>query len=58
MNDNPIRALFAEGEKVANIGVSDFATALAAQKAPVVQVDWTPPPDLGEELNKLLDDLL
>ena len=32
-----------EGVRVANVGVELFAESLAAQNAPVVQVDWRPP---------------
>jgi hypothetical protein len=58
MNSDPIRSLFAQGIKVANIGVADFATDIEAQQAQAVQVSWTPPLDLGEDLNRLLDELL
>jgi hypothetical protein len=52
-----IAVLLASGPRVANVGVADFAESLAAQDVPVVQVDWAPPPELDEELAKLLEEL-
>jgi hypothetical protein len=52
-----IAALLAAGPHVANIGVSDFAESLAAQDVPVIQVDWTPPPELDDDLAELLEEL-
>lgn len=57
MNTEKIRALLDEGVAVANIGVADFAAAIEAQQAPVIQVDWTPPPELTDDLQQLLDQL-
>ena len=46
-----------EGVRVANVGVELFAESLAAQNAPVLQVDWRPPaggdPDMIERLDRL-----
>ena len=46
-----------EGVRVANVGVELFAESLAAQNAPVVQVDWRPPaggdPEMIERLDRL-----
>jgi hypothetical protein len=57
MNANPITALLREGPLAANIGVRDFAESLAEQDVPVVQVDWTPPPELDDDLADLLEEL-
>lgn len=46
-----------DGIRVANIGVALFAESIAAQDAPVVQVDWRPPAggntDMLEHLDRL-----
>ena len=46
-----------EGVRVANVGVALFAESIAAQNAPVVQVDWRPPaggdPEMIEHLDRL-----
>jgi hypothetical protein len=52
-----IAALLAAGPHVANLGVNDFAESLAAQDVPVIQVDWTPPPELDDDLAELLEEL-
>jgi hypothetical protein len=52
-----IAALLAAGPHVANVGVNDFAESLAAQDVPVTQVDWTPPPELDDDLAELLEEL-
>jgi len=52
-----IAALLAAGPDVANVGVSDFSDSLAAQDVPVIQVDWTPPPKLDDDLTRLLEEL-
>jgi hypothetical protein len=52
-----IVALLATGARVANVGVVDFSESLAAQDAPVIQVDWRPPPKLDDDLAQLLEDL-
>jgi hypothetical protein len=56
-DDNSIAAILAEGLRVANIGVADFADSLAVQGAAVVQVEWTPPPELDDDLAQLLEEL-
>jgi hypothetical protein len=56
MNEK-IAALLAAGPAVANVGVSDFSESLSAQDVPVIQVDWTPPPALDDELTQLLEEL-
>ena len=52
-----IADLLREGPVVANVGVREFAESLAAQDTPVVQVDWSPPPELEEDLAVLLEEL-
>jgi hypothetical protein len=52
-----VAALLGTGPHVANVGVSDFSESLAAQDVPVIQVDWTPPPKLDDELAQLLEEL-
>jgi hypothetical protein len=52
-----IDALLAIGPHVANVGVSDFSESLTAQEVLVIQVDWTPPPKLDDDLTQLLEDL-
>jgi len=43
---------------VINIGLVIFAESLAAQKARVVQVDWSPPAGGDEALQRILSALL
>ena len=50
-----VAALLSDGPRIANVGVCHFAEALLAQRAPVVQVDWSPPPELDADLGDLLD---
>ena len=52
-----VLALLREGPRVANIGLRDFADSLAAQDAPVVHVEWVPPPRLDPDLAALLEQL-
>jgi hypothetical protein len=56
VNEN-IAALLAAAPHVANVGLSDFSESLAAQDVPVIQVDWTPPPELDADLTSLLEEL-
>jgi hypothetical protein len=56
VNEN-IAALLAAAPRVANIGVADFGDSLAAQDVTVIQVDWTPPPELDDDLANLLEEL-
>ena len=58
MNLDAIESLLVDGVRVVSIGIDDFAKDIESQDAPVVQLDWTPPVDLGHDLNKLLDELL
>ncbi len=46
-----------EGIRIANIGVELFAESIAAQNAPVVQVDWRPPAGGDPEMMNRLDRL-
>lgn len=55
MTDIP--SLLADGPNVVNVGIRDFAESLEAQAVPVVQVDWTPPPELDDDLAALLEAL-
>jgi len=57
MKDTSIQSLLREGPRVVNVGVEDFAADLIEQSAPVVQVAWTPPIVLEEDLQKLLNNL-
>ena len=54
---NNVTALLADGPRVVNLGLADFAESLTAQDVPVVHVDWMPPPELDEELTRLLEEL-
>lgn len=44
--------------KVINIGIKEFMQALEEQKVPVVHVDWRPPTEDDEDIEKLLDSLI
>jgi hypothetical protein len=50
--------LLQEEIKVVNIGIKEFMEALEDQQVPVVHVDWKPPTEEDEEIEKLLDSLL
>jgi hypothetical protein len=56
VNEN-IAALLDATPRVANVGVADFADSLAAQDVTVIQVNWTPPPELDDDLADLLEKL-
>jgi uncharacterized UPF0146 family protein len=47
-----------ENRKVLNIGLSLFAEELRRQGVDVVEVDWSPPPEIEEDLKDILDKLL
>jgi hypothetical protein len=49
--------LLRDGPITVNVGLRAFAATLETQHAPVVQVDWTPPPVLDERMAKLLERL-
>ena len=44
--------------RVINIGIKEFMDALEEQQVPVVHVDWKPPTEEDEEIERLLDSLL
>lgn len=46
------------GVKVINIGLASFADSLWAQDVPCVHVDWSPPAETDEEMDRLLESLL
>jgi hypothetical protein len=50
--------LLRERPVVVNVGVREFAEAVAEQEVPVVQVDWSPPHEVDADLADLLKDLL
>ena len=52
-----IADLLHDGPVVANVGIRELAESVAAQDAPVVHVDWSPPPELDEDLAALLAEL-
>jgi hypothetical protein len=54
----PTHELLKEGPVVINIGVVDFGESISEQGVEVVHVDWKPPVDRDEELDRLLDELL
>ena len=47
-----------ENRKVLNIGLSLFAEELRRQGVEVVEVDWSPPLEIEEDLKDILDKLL
>jgi hypothetical protein len=47
-----------ENRKVLNIGLSLFAEELRRQGVEVVEVDWSPPQEIEEDLKDILDKLL
>jgi uncharacterized UPF0146 family protein len=47
-----------ENRKVLNIGLSLFAEELRRQGIDVVEVDWSPPPEIEEDLKDILNKLL
>jgi len=47
-----------ENRKVLNIGLSLFAEELRRQGVDVVEVDWSPPREIEEDLKDILDKLL
>ena len=51
---NQIDALLVSPVKVVNIGLREFARDLAANKTPVVHVEWTPPASGDPKIAALL----
>jgi hypothetical protein len=49
--------LLRDGPVVVNVGIREFAESVDDQKTPVVQVDWSPPRELEEDLADLLKEL-
>jgi hypothetical protein len=49
--------LLRDGPVIVNLGLRDFAETIAAQDAPVVHVEWSPPPELDADLAALLEEL-
>jgi|FaiFalDrversion3_1042247.scaffolds.fasta_scaffold22676_2 uncharacterized UPF0146 family protein len=47
-----------ENRKVLNIGLSLFAEELRRHGVDVVEVDWSPPQEIEEDLKDILDKLL
>ncbi len=47
-----------ENRKVLNIGLRIFAEELRRQGVDVVEVEWTPPLEIEEDLKDILDKLL
>ena len=52
------RRLLESAPKIINVGAVDFAEALVAQGAEVVDVRWKPPHEIDPELEDLLGRLL
>ena len=57
MTSKTIERLLEDGPSAVNLGIREFAEALAAQDAPVVHVEWTPPVELEPDLADLLAEL-
>lgn len=56
--DCKIKDLLSNKLEVINIGLPEFANDLEEQGATTVHVDWTPPKQLDEEVDRILDLLL
>lgn len=50
--------LLAAGPRVANLGVHELADGARAAGAEVIDVAWTPPPKLDDDVAALLEELL
>jgi hypothetical protein len=50
--------LLEQGPIAINLGLQDFAKALQDQGGDVIHVDWSPRPEIEEELKGILDELL
>lgn len=53
----PIETLLRDGPVVVNLGLQDFAESLEAQGAKGVQVEWSPPAPLEDDLADLLEEI-
>ena len=51
---NAIDSLLAEGPRVVNVGLEQFAVDLADQGVSVIHVDWSPPAAGDAKLRSLL----
>jgi len=58
MKTAALKDLLEQGPIAINIGLLEFATALQDQSRDVIHVDWSPRPEIGEELKGILDELL
>ncbi len=56
--ENKLDELLQHPPIVVNVGVQDFAQALAAQGTRVTHVEWSPPAGGDQEMMSLLDKLL
>lgn len=54
----PVDDLLNNGPMVINIGVIDFGENIALQEVEIIHVVWSPPADLDEDLERLLDELI
>ncbi len=52
-----IADLLRDGPIAVNVGIREFAESVADQDAPVVHVDWSPPPELEPDVAALLEEL-
>jgi len=53
-----LESLLKEGPVAINLGLEEFAKAIQDQGRAVVQIDWSPPPQIDEELHDILDEVL
>jgi hypothetical protein len=53
-----LESLLSDGPVAISLGLRGFAESLLSQGAQVVQVDWTPPADIDDEMAEILDKLL
>ncbi len=53
-----LESLLRDGPVAINLGLRGFAESLLSQSAQVVQVDWSPPADIDDEMAEILDRLL
>jgi len=53
-----LRDLLMQGPIAVNLGLEGFAAALRDQGRDVIHIDWSPPPEMGEDLKGILDEVL
>lgn len=58
MQMSVLKDLLEQGPIAINLGLQEFAKALQDQGTEVIHVDWTPRPEIEEELKGILDELL